>query len=219
MRASPAGLRWERPRNPGSPRGRVMTTRAPCSFRRAAGARVPDHGLHPVLRDELQLLELADAPLVVRGQKAAPVERGELLVVLLVVLAQLAEVVALRGEPLIKISVSGMGTSRRGQKMKRAGCVHPAGSRLWTACVSASCVLPWGLPRFQSCRLQGCLGISAYTPAVARLSRLVVSHEVRRRRLLEVCGDQRAVTEPISSMDRRVMRATSGNPQSTVTRM
>src|SRR5687768_7804402 len=98
----------------------------------------------------------------------------------------------------ITISVSGMGTSRR----RFSNESEDAASRLRTSrrlsivdrVRPCQCVLPWGLPRFQSCRLQGCLGISAYTPAVDRLSRLAVSHEVRRRRL-EVRRDRSAVTQ------------------------
>src|SRR5215831_8549840 len=56
------------------------------------------------------------------------------------------------------------------------------------------CGMPSGLPRLQSCRLQGCLGTPAYTPAVDWMSRLATAQEMRRGRG-EVRGDDLAVAE------------------------
>src|SRR5262245_1453103 len=100
MWASPAGVRWERPRNPAIPRAGLMGGARRDSSDVLGGARLSDHGLHLVLDDELQLLEFAHAPLLIRGQEASIAESGQLLVVLPVVLVELAELVALGGEAL-----------------------------------------------------------------------------------------------------------------------
>src|SRR6185503_7134850 len=160
MRASPAGLRWERPRNPGIPRGKVMRRARRCSSDVLAGARVTDHGFHLVFRDELQLLQLAHAPLLIRGEEASVAEGGQLFVVLLVVVVELAELVAFGGEPLYHdIGVRHGNLPARSEDEASRLC---ASGRLSIGPrAPCQCVLPWGLPRFQSCRLQGCLCISA----------------------------------------------------------
>src|SRR5262249_4339872 len=64
------------------------------------GARVPEEGLHPVLRDELELLQLAHTPLLIRREEAATVQLDQLLFVALVLLAEPAEIVVFYGESL-----------------------------------------------------------------------------------------------------------------------
>src|SRR5262249_48896863 len=98
IRASPEALRWGRPRNPGPPRGADMRR----VKRLASGVqpRVTNHDFHAVLRDELELLELADAPLLIEGEERAPVQRRQLLVVLPVLGLELAELLAFGGQPL-----------------------------------------------------------------------------------------------------------------------
>src|SRR5688500_2473014 len=71
-----------------------------CSSDVLPGARVPDHGFHLILCDELQLLELADPPLLVRGEEASITQCGQFFVVLLVVVVELPELMAFGGEAL-----------------------------------------------------------------------------------------------------------------------
>src|SRR5262245_63282610 len=99
IRASPAGVRWERPRNAGVSRDPVMNaSREPSGVHR--GSRVANDELHPVLRDQLELLQLAHAPLLVWGEKASPVQGRQLFVVLSVLVVELLELVVFLGEPL-----------------------------------------------------------------------------------------------------------------------
>src|SRR3972149_6081728 len=90
LRASPGGVRWERPRNPGLSREEGIdrgARRVPSGVR--AGPSLAHDGLHPVLRDELELLELADPPLLVRREGPAGGEPRQLLFIFLVLLPQL----------------------------------------------------------------------------------------------------------------------------------
>src|SRR6059036_1150884 len=90
MRAPPPGDRWERP----------WTAPARDLVRRDAGASVPDDRLHPVLGHQLQLLQLAHAPLLVRRERGGSPERLELLVVGLVLAAEAPELLVLGRQSL-----------------------------------------------------------------------------------------------------------------------
>src|SRR3989304_3949721 len=81
MRACPSASRWLRPANPTSSLDMPVSGGRPGRFRSVAQER-----LHPVLGDELELLQLASTPLLVRGQKLPAVQIGQLLLVVLVVL-------------------------------------------------------------------------------------------------------------------------------------
>src|SRR5216683_2488202 len=101
IRASPEGVRWEKPRKPGASLDDGMDLGAgpPASGVRGV-ARVPDHGLHPVLAHELELLQLAHAPLLVQREKPANVELLEFLLVFRVVFLEPAELGVLSSEAL-----------------------------------------------------------------------------------------------------------------------
>src|SRR5258705_883601 len=92
IRASPDGVRWERPRKPRPSRDGGMGCSV-CFY--ASGvrgvARVADHRLHAVLAHQLELLQLADSPLLVRGEKSETVELSQLDFVADVVLLERAE--------------------------------------------------------------------------------------------------------------------------------
>src|SRR5512134_1266091 len=64
------------------------------------GASLAEDGLHPVLGNELQLLQLADPPVVVGGQEPSAVQLVELAVISLVVFSKFAEFLVSRCEPL-----------------------------------------------------------------------------------------------------------------------
>jgi hypothetical protein len=59
---------------------------------------VSEKALHPVLRHELELLQLAHAPLLLWGEEATAVEVGELFFVAMMLFAELAEIVIFSGE-------------------------------------------------------------------------------------------------------------------------
>src|SRR6185295_4308858 len=142
------GLRWERPRNPGIPLGRVMRRVRRCASDVLAGARVTDHGFHLVFRDELQLLELAHAPLLIGGEEASIAEGGQLFVVLLVVVVQLAELVVFGGEPLYHDIGVRHGNLPAGSE-DEASRLCASGRLSIGPRASLPSVLPWGLPRLQ----------------------------------------------------------------------
>src|SRR6266478_1104432 len=62
------------------------------------GARVPEETLHPVFRDEFELLELAHTPLLIRREETAAIQVGQLDLVSAVFVAELAEIVVFSGE-------------------------------------------------------------------------------------------------------------------------
>src|SRR6266508_48708 len=99
IRASPDGVRWERPRKPRPSRDGGMGYSVCCY---ASGvrsvARVANHRLHAVLAHQLELLQLADSPLLVRGEKPETVELSQLDFVLGVLLLKRAELGVLSGQ-------------------------------------------------------------------------------------------------------------------------
>src|SRR5205823_13175686 len=112
-RAPSSGSRGPRPRgrSHGCPRRRPCGRRPPgkggrdratrgTSSGRDAGPSVPDDGLHPIFGHQLQLLQLANSPLLVRRERAGAPERLELLVVGLVLAAEAPEFLVLGSQSL-----------------------------------------------------------------------------------------------------------------------
>src|SRR5215470_20351177 len=99
MRASPDGVRWERPRNPRPSRDGGMGCAGYCRSGVRGVARVADHRLHSVLAHQLELLQLADPPLLIRGEKSEAVQLPELSLVANVLFLERAEFGVLCREP------------------------------------------------------------------------------------------------------------------------
>src|SRR5262245_10023837 len=99
IRASPAGVRWERPRNPRPSRDGGMGCAGCCASGVRGVARVANHRLHSILAHQLELLQLANSPLLIRGEKSEAVQLSELYLVANVLFLEGAEFGVLCGEP------------------------------------------------------------------------------------------------------------------------
>src|SRR5262249_19007950 len=118
----------------------------------------------------------AHAPLLVGGEKAAAVQRGQLFVVLLVIVVELLELVVLGGEPADQDFGVGHADLLAGVSMQGQRRVGPATdlrvARDCAPCASGMLRLAIGPPSTPLRPASGLPWYPAYTPALANLSRL-----------------------------------------------